>query len=176
MGISSLCVISTKEPSCCAHCIKNLDILIGTDADTFLPEILKRVRTLNLDRSPDLNKECRTQFVKTVMEYSVNADDLSLSEISALLYLIEGFSADINQAPYVIEDLLGRGMSQWSVDLYSQLLSTGYAVFLMYPPAMQALLGRVMKIVLEQNNHELNEKLLVYYSLLCRLGTKSIEG
>ena len=136
--VSSLCVISTKELSCSIHCIKNLDVLIKTDSNTFLPEILVRVRQLNLEKVAMLDKDCLNSFVKTVVDYTIKEKDLKMTEISSLLYLIELFCDNVDNAPFIIEDIVSQDdRSEWNVELYSQLLSTTFRVFLTYPPSTQ---------------------------------------
>merc|ERR1719187_1195059 len=170
--IAALGNIANKEPACSDHCVKNFNILVKTDSDTFLLDILSLVKHLKLKTNPALDKVAVKHFVQTVASHIVVEDDLIAADISSLLYLIGEFCEHIEQSPYIIEDLVARDKSDWPVELFSQLLETSYTTFLTYPPAMQTLLGKVMKILLQQNSHELHEKVLVYYSLLSAIGEK----
>merc|ERR1719319_111081 len=161
--ILALSDIANKEPSCADHCIKNFDLLIKTDSEKYLQDILAHVRHLPLATS---DGDIVLQFVQTLVSFTKIEDDLIVEEISSVLFILRSFSGNIIEAPYIIEQLMALDQTDWPVHLFSQFLVSAYSVFLTHPPAMQLLLGEVIGILLDINSHELHEKVLVYYTLL----------
>ena len=157
--------ISIEEKSCYIHCVNNFELILKADCDRYACDILENVRLLKLVENVNIDQEKIAQFARTVLEY-ISFDSLTPSLTSSVLYLLRNFCKHIPNSPYHIEEILNLRKSSWSTILYSQLLSCSYVVFMQYPPAMQVMIGQVFQLILQQNNHELHEKVMIYYNLL----------
>ena len=137
-SITKICV---SEKSCYVHGIVNLEMLLKTDCDTYINDILLVVKQLNLDQNVQTDSDRITQFVRKVLT-SINIKTLSREHVSPTLHLLEHFCQDVPESPYLVESLLEMEKTSWSPALHCHLLSASYQVFLSQPAAMQIIMGR----------------------------------
>ena len=141
---SSIVKICLKEKSCCyIHGIVNLEILIKTDTSLYLANILSNLKDLELKENLELGEDRIRQFVKTIIQH-IQIDSLSFEQMSSLFYVLDHFSEDIPNSPYILEDVLESDKSAWPPVLYCNFLSCSYHVFLKHPPTMQIILGNIL--------------------------------
>jgi len=157
--------ISVKEKTSYLHCISNFELILKADCDKHVCDILENVKVLSLVDNLDLDRDKIVHFARIVLE-NISVDCLTTKLLSSFLYVLRNFSKDIPDSPYYIEEILSIDKTDWSTNLYSQLLSTSYTVFKHYPPAMQVILAKVFDLILRQNSHELHENAIAYYNLL----------
>ena len=136
-SITKICI---NEKSCYLHGIVNLEMLLKTDCDTYINDILTVVKQLNLDQNVQIDTDRITRFARKILT-SINIKTLSLEHVSSILHLLEHFCQDVPESPYLIESLLEMEKSSWSPALHCHLLSSSYQVFLSHPAAMQIIMG-----------------------------------
>ena len=137
-------MVVLKEKSCCyIHGIVNLEILIKTDTSLYLANILSNLKDLELKENLELGEDRIRQFVKTIIQH-IQIDSLSFEQMSSLFYVLDHFSEDIPNSPYILEDVLESDKSAWPPVLYCNFLSCSYHVFLKHPPTMQIILGNIL--------------------------------
>ena len=134
----TLARICTNENSCYSHCIMNLELLIKTDCETYLEDVLDCVIMFKLSEYSESDKVI--QFVVTIMK-SLNMPSTKTNSLPSVLYLLENFANHLQNPENIVEDIMHLDKSSWSSELYSLLLSASYEVFLLRPAAMQILMG-----------------------------------
>ena len=159
--------ISVKDTSSYIHCISNLELILKADSDKHVCDILDIVKVLDPVSHRSLDEEKVFTFVRTVLSSTSPLSNLNPKRITSLLYLLNSFCGYVSNSPYYIEDiLLIEDKSSWSPILYSQLLSCAVNVFNIYPASMQITLGHIFQLILQQKNHDLQERAVIYYNLL----------
>ena len=143
----SLARICTSEKSCFAHGIVNLELLLKTDSDAYLEDILACFILFQIDQYSESECEKVIQFVKTIMK-SLKVSTIKTSSLLSVFYLLEHFSYNIPQPEHIIEDIMDMDKSTWDTEYHSQLLSATYQVFLLRPAATQILMGKLLILYL----------------------------
>ena len=136
----TLACICTSENSCYSHCLMNLELLLKTDCDTYLEDILNCVVMFKLDEYSESETDKVIPFVMTIMK-NLKISNIKTESIPSVFYLMEHFAKNFQQPENIIEDIMRLDKSSWSTHHYSLLLSASYEVFLLRPAAMQTLKG-----------------------------------
>ena len=136
----TLARVCTNENSCYSHCIMNLELLLKTECDTYLEDVLDCVIIFKLHEYSDSETDKVIQFVLTIMK-SLKIPNIKTNLLPSVFYLIENFANNIPHPENIIEEIIQLDKSSWCAELYSLLLSASYEVFLLQPAAMQILMG-----------------------------------
>ena len=136
----TLARVCTNENSCYSHCIMNLELLLKTECDTYLEDVLDCVIIFKLHEYSDSETDKVIQFVLTIMK-SLKIPNIKTNLLPSVFYLIENFVNNIPHPENIIEEIIQLDKSSWCAELYSLLLSASYEVFLLQPAAMQILMG-----------------------------------
>lgn len=136
----TLARVCTNENSCYSHCIMNLELLLKTECDTYLEDVLDCVIIFKLHEYSDSETDKVIQFVLTIMK-SLKIPNIKTTSLPSVFYLIENFANNIPHPENIIEEIIQLDKSSWCAELYSLLLSASYEVFLLQPAAMQILMG-----------------------------------
>ena len=138
----TLARICNNECSCYSHCIMNLELLLKTDCDTYLEDVLDCVIIFKLHEYSESETDKVIQFVLTIMK-SLKIPNIKANSLPSVFYLIENFANNMPHPENSIEDIMHLDKSSWCAELYSLLLSASYEVFLLRPAAMQILMGNI---------------------------------
>ena len=141
----TLARICTSETSCYSHCLMNLELLLKTDCDTYLEDILDCVVMFKLDEYSETETDKVIPFVMTIIK-NLKIPNIKTDSIPSVFYLLEHFAKYIQQPENLIDDIMRLDKSSWSTEHYSLLLSSSYEVFLLRPAAMQTLKGIYYKL------------------------------
>ena len=136
----TLARVCTNENSCYSHCIMNLELLLKTECDTYLEDVLDCVIIFKLHEYSDSETDKVIQFVLTIMK-SLKIPNIKTTSLPSVFYLMENFANNIPHPENIIEEIIQLDKSSWCAELYSLLLSASYEVFLLQPAAMQILMG-----------------------------------
>ena len=140
---TSVSCVCESESSCFTFSVRNLEMLLKTDCDKYLPNILLTARLFKLETSDEDGQSVVRQFVQTLIKnVSIRTISHDHDQLSALLHLLHHHCQDIPESPLLIEEIQEIDKSDWTPHLFTQLLSTSYQVFLSQPAAMQTILGK----------------------------------
>lgn len=86
---------------------------------------------------------------------------------TALLWIIGEFGEDIEDAPYILEDMAEKMEDETSSAVKIQLLTAAMKVFFARPPEAQKVLGRVLEVMIDDElDMDVHDRALLYYRLL----------
>eukprot|EP00040_Diaphanoeca_grandis_P001303 m.18080 g.18080 ORF g.18080 m.18080 type:complete len:808 (+) comp11828_c0_seq1:105-2528(+) len=86
---------------------------------------------------------------------------------TALLWIIGEFGEDIEDAPYILEDMAEKMENETSSAVKVQLLTSAMKLFFSRPPEVQKVLGLLLeKTIDEEGDMDVHDRALVYYRLL----------
>jgi len=170
--IQTIADISVKEPSCYAHCVSHLQLLLKAEGGKYLLDVLSISSTLGLHRVSDEDMEDRSEFVATILD-NVVVDDLNSSMTVQVLQLIQKFCPMLPESPYYFEDVLDSDMKDWNPEHYCLLLSCCVTLLMKYPATMQPLAVRTFNLCSKQSDHQLQENIAIYFKVLQKWSQKS---
>jgi len=181
--IQGACDVSQLDPQVRSDCTKNLDLLIKSEPNTYLPIILD----CHLYLDPETNKDCKAvnDLVETIFQ-KTNPKSCNPKILPQILTIIEQFGYVTKTAPYLLEDLFSihveqkcnNAASSFSSDtmeqtpptaeLYSCFLTAAMALFDLYAATMQPILGNIMHKCSKVNDYRLSLQVRCYYSILLK--------
>jgi vesicle coat complex subunit len=88
---------------------------------------------------------------------------------ASLIWMLGEFGEAIVEAPYMLEPIIDNiyADEQSSVVIKLQILTTALKLFFKRPPEMQAMLGRLLRLAInDSSNQDLHDRALLYYRLL----------
>jgi len=157
-------------------------MLNDTDLQTHLTTlILSHIRTLSIDsdNEPDdmklIDQLCQN-FLKE-KEIIMQEGDYESLIVTNFLWLLHSYANKIKESPYILEEVVDYVVEKKkyvqdkdNYFLCSRLLTTTVHIFSLYPSETQHILGKIFEFCKNQNNPELDEK-VVFYSKLLRCDT-----
>jgi len=165
----SISIIVTQETSCYQHGIINLEMLLKTDCDAYISDILLTAEYFHLkEHSGDDEGQRINQFVATLTTLLSYHPKIAAtpSHVSAMLSLLSDFCGHIPDPSHILQNILESDRAEWKPSLYCQLLSCCFDVFQIHPPAMQLIMGQVLQETLVKDDQLLQETAMFYYNLL----------
>jgi len=159
-----------------------IKMLNDTDLQTHLTTlILSHIRTLSIDsdNEPDdmklIDQLCQN-FLKE-KEIIMQEGDYESLIVTNFLWLLHSYANKIKESPYILEEVVDYVVEKKkyvqdkdNYFLCSRLLTTTVHIFSLYPSETQHILGKIFEFCKNQNNPELDEK-VVFYSKLLRCDT-----
>jgi AP-4 complex subunit beta-1 len=139
-----------------------LQSLLHRNVDYIVAETLTVLQNI-LRKYPDVIQE----FIK-FLEPSIAVIENDRKGLSALIWILGEFGDKVENAPYIIENLLDNFSNdiQSSEIIYSLLLS-GCKLFFKTPGEMQMILGRIFEMILKNYmDVDLRDRTYYYYNLM----------
>jgi len=179
--IQGACDVSQLDAQVRSDCAKNLDLLIKSEPNTYLPIILN----CQLYLDPEIDKDCKAvnDLVQTIFQ-KTNSKSCNPNILPQILTIIQQFGHVTKMAPYLLEDLFSIHVEQKcssnaassdateqiapSAELYSCFLTAAMALFDLYAATMQPILGNIMHKCSKVNDYKLSLQLRCYYSILLK--------
>merc|ERR1712098_192589 len=137
-----------QETSCYQHGVINLEMLLKTDCDTYISDILLTTKFMQLKKHSGNEEGQRiNQFVATLLSYHPKIVKIAAtpSHVSAMLSLLSDFCGHIPDPSHILQNILESDRTEWKPNLYVQLLSCCYNVFQCHPPSMQLIMVKFFK-------------------------------
>lgn len=155
--------LAIKHESSCEHIMSMLMLFIDLDTSyvtagtlVVLQDILRKYRHLAEEICPKIS----------ALAQSVAKDDEEDARM-ALLWIIGEFGTDIEDAPYILEDMIEKMEDETSHSVKLQLLTTAMKLFFKRPPETQRVLGKLMEKCIDEEMHmDVHDRALMYYRLL----------
>ena len=173
---------ATEQPSLSATRNKIIHTFVkmlnDTDLKTQLTRlILSHIRTLSidLDKEPGdmklIDQLCQN-FLKE-KEIIMQEGNYESFILTNFLWLLHSHANKIKEAPYILEEVVDYVedkkkyvQQKHNYFLCSRLLITTVHIFSLYPSETQHILGKIFEFCKNQNNSELDEKVVFYSKLL----------
>lgn len=155
--------LAIKHESSCEHIMSMLMLFIDLDTSyvtagtlVVLQDILRKYPHLSEDICPRISS----------LAQSVAKDDEEEAR-TALLWIIGEFGAEIEDAPYILEDIVEKMEEETSHAVKLQLLTTAMKLFFIRPPETQKVLGALLEKCIDEELHmDVHDRALLYYRLL----------
>ncbi len=86
---------------------------------------------------------------------------------AVLVWILGEFGENVVEAPYLLESIIDNYAEEQSVAIKLNVLTAAMKLFFKRPPEMQAMLGRLFGVAInETGNQDLHDRSLMYYRLL----------
>jgi len=169
--VQGACDVSQLDVQVRQDCIKNLDLLVKSEPNRFLPVILGA--DLYLDPDIDKDNPVVKDLVITILQ-KINPDTCESSNLPCVLNIIQHFGHVSNNSPYLLEDLFIHHVTKSadttadppSAYLLSCFLSTAVSLFDIYPAVVQPILAEIMHKCSKMKDYQLHVQIQSYYKIL----------
>lgn len=159
-AIKGIGTIAIKLPAAVDEAIEQLLGFLDLNIDYVSAEAVIVVKDL-LRAYPD-----RYEEVLPAMQKCLKSVDEEEGK-AAVIWMIGEYGDTIDDAPYILEDLVDALDDEPSNAVRNQLLSAAMKLFFKRPPEMQKMLGRLLKACIEDTSKvDVRDRALLYYRLL----------
>lgn len=155
--------IAIKHEASCEHIMSMLMLFIDLDTSYVTAGTLVVLQNI-LRKYPHLAEEICPRIGS--LAASVAKDDEEEARM-ALLWIIGAFGNDIEDAPYILEDIVENMEDETSHSVKLQLLNSAMKLFFLRPPETQKVLGALLEKCIDEELHmDVHDRALLYYRLL----------
>ena len=151
--------IATKHAKLRDNCLEKLLEILKSGHSSTCCKTLQTMRHINITDS--IHFSHFVEILPSCVDY-VNTDD----ELGSFITLLALYGEHIDEAPYLIENVIDSVTDESDSNYILNLLSSTVILFLKRPAECQEMLGRLFEICYTSKDVVVREKLTFYYTLL----------
>jgi len=162
-SIKAMSKIAVRFSSAIEHIVGMLLLFLDLDtiyitADTVI--VLQHI----LRKYPDMS----AQILEKIPPLAISSDlDEEPDARCAIIWMLGEYASEIEDAPYLLETLVEHAGDELSNKVRLQLLQSTMKCFFARPPEMQATLGKLLQLSIDEDLHpDVHDRALLYYRLL----------
>jgi AP-4 complex subunit beta-1 len=162
-SITAMGKIAAKFDAASEHILSMLVLFFELNrpyitADTLV--VLQDVLRVKPDLAPDVVARLPDLYESDMLDDEPEAR-------TALIWMLGEFGADVDSAPYMLEEIVANIEAETSHVVRLQLLVTSMKLFFIRAPEMQATLGKLFEFCIDEEEHQdVHDRALLYYRLL----------
>lgn len=107
----------------------------------------------------------RIHILPFISRYLKKVEDSDARAV--LIWLLGEYGEEVIEAPYLLEPIIDEYPEEHSTTVKLHTLSAAIKLFFKRPPEMQAMLGRILSVAVnDTSNQDIHDRALLYYRLL----------
>jgi vesicle coat complex subunit len=163
MAIAALAKIALRVESCAKRVLDAFLELLTMDVEHIRGQTLVAMKDfLRKHTSIDIVRPFLDQLITTYKDMAFTDDESRI----ALVWVLGEFGEHIQDAPYLIEDMLPNFPNEVAA-MRIELLTSLMKLFFKRPPEVQPVLGKAFSVAINDFSHaDVHDRALLYYRLL----------